>query len=129
MTGEASTKDFILLFRSGVSRKDMSPEQMQQIINQYTEWIDGQRSRGQFLGAKPLEEEGKVLSGKNGKIVTDGPFMESKEIIVGFLMVRVANQEEALEIAKGCPILNLGGMVEVRPILVGHMVDLDERPE
>ncbi len=117
MTNESSAKDFILLFRGGVSRKDMSPEQMQQIVKQYTEWIDGQRSRGQFLGGKPLEEEGQVVAGKNGQMVTDGPFMESKEIIVGFVMIRVADRTEAVEIAKGCPILNLGGTVEIRPVL------------
>lgn len=124
MTNEAGTKDFILLFRGGISRKDMSPEQMQQVVRQYTEWIDLQRSRGQFLGGKPLEEAGKVISGRNGQIITDGPFMESKEIMVGFTMIRVADQAEAIEIAKGCPILGLGGTVEVRPILEGHLPNL-----
>jgi hypothetical protein len=50
--------------------------------------------------------------------------MESKEIMVGFTMIRVADQAEAIEIAKGCPILGLGGTVEVRPILEGHLPNL-----
>jgi len=121
MTNESSAKDFILLFRGGVSHKNLSPDQMQQVVKQFTEWIDGQRRRGQFLGGKPLEDEGKIVSGKNGQIVSDGPFMESKEIIIGFTMIRAVDLAEAIEISRGCPVLNLGGMVEVRPILEGHL--------
>jgi hypothetical protein len=120
MTNESSAKDFILLYRGGVSHKNLSPEQMQQIVRQYTEWIDQHRSRGQFLGGKPLEDEGRVVSGKNGQIVSDGPFIESKEIIVGFMMIRAADLADAVLIAQGCPILNFGGMVEVRPIIAGQ---------
>jgi hypothetical protein len=120
MSNESLAKDFILLYRGGVFHKDLSPDQMQQIVRQYTEWVDLHRGRGQFLGGKPLEAEGKVVSGKNGQLVSDGPFMESKEVIVGFTMIRAANLAAAVEIAKGSPILNFGGMVEVRPVLAGN---------
>ena len=121
MSSESSAKEFILLYRGGVTHKDMSPDQMQQIVNQYLDWMDLHRSRGKFLGGKPLEDEGRIVSGKDGQVVSDGPFMESKEVIVGFGLIRAANLAEAVEIAKGCPILNLGGLVEVRPVLAVHI--------
>jgi hypothetical protein len=120
MDSESLAKDFILLYRGGVFHKDLSPDQMQQIVRQYTEWVELHRNRGQFLGGKPLEDEGKVISGKNGQLVSDGPFMESKEVIVGFTMIRAADLADAVEIAKDCPILNFGGTVEVRPVLSGN---------
>jgi hypothetical protein len=120
MADQTST-DFILLFRGGISHNDLSPEQMQQILAQYTEWIDRHRERGQYLGGKPLENQGKVVSGKSEQqIVSDGPFMESKEIVAGFTMFRAASLEAAVEIAKDCPFLGSGGIVEVRPVASGQ---------
>jgi hypothetical protein len=127
MTSEATAKDFILLYRGGVSHKNLSPEQMQQIVKQYTEWVERQRNRGQFLGGKPLEDEGRVVTGKDGQIVSDGPFMESKEIVVGFMMIRAANLDDAVVIAQGCPILSLGGIVEVRPVITGSRLGQHEK--
>ena len=63
----------------------------------------------------PLEPAGKVVSG-NKKLVTDGPFAEAKDIIGGFTLIEAKDIDQAAEIAKGCPILEVGGSVEVRPI-------------
>jgi hypothetical protein len=125
MTSEAMTQEFILLYR-GVSHRDLSPEQMQQIVKQYTEWVAQHRQRGQFLGGKPLEDGGRVVTGKDGQMVSDGPFMESKEIVVGFMMLRAANLDDAVVIAQGCPILSLGGIVEVRPVITGSRLGQHE---
>lgn len=127
MTSESAAKDFIFLYRGGVSHRNLSPEQMQQIVRQYTEWVEQHRGRGQFLGGKPLEDEGRVVAGKEGQIVSDGPFMESKEIIVGFMMLRAANLADAVVIAQGCPILSLGGIVEVRPVITGSPLGQHEK--
>jgi len=62
-----------------------------------------------------LAPEGKVLSGRKG--VTDGPFAESKEGIVGYLFIRAASLEEAVKIVKGNPLLDYGHTIEIRPIL------------
>ena len=58
--------------------------------------------------------EGIVL--KTGGIVTDGPFVEIREILGGFIVVRAENLDEATTLAHGCPALNNGGSVEIRPI-------------
>jgi hypothetical protein len=62
-----------------------------------------------------LEDEGKVVSGKQ-RTVADGPFAESKEAIGGYFYLTVADEKEAIEIAKQCPGLDYGAIVEVRPV-------------
>jgi hypothetical protein len=65
---------------------------------------------------QPLASEGKIVTGKQGVIVVDGPFAESKEAVAGYILLRVANLDEATKVAKECPGLNCGMSVEVRPI-------------
>ncbi len=78
--------------------------------------MGGLTEQGSLLGAQPLEQSGKQVTG-TGKVVTDGPFMEGKEIVGGYLMCKAADYTEAVEISKGCPILEFeDGRVEVREI-------------
>lgn len=107
---------FMLLLRGGVSREELSPQQFQRQIETYMNWINALKSKGHFLGGQPLEDAGKVLSGKNGQTITDGPFTESKEAVGGYFLLSARDLAAALELAKGCPILGNGGTVEVRSI-------------
>jgi len=68
----------------------------------------------------PLQAAGKVVNG-NKKLVTDGPFAETKDVVGGFTLIEARDLEEAAEISKGCPILDVGGSVEVRPIEILNM--------
>ena len=68
------------------------------------------------MAGSPLEPEGKVVSGKNGRVVADGPFAESKEAIGGYFLLRVNTLDEAVAIAKACPGLPYGAVVEVRQV-------------
>jgi hypothetical protein len=61
-----------------------------------------------------LTPEGRVVKSK--KVVTDGPFVESKEIVGGFSIIEANSLDAAAEFAKGCPGLLVGGNVEVRPL-------------
>ena len=63
----------------------------------------------------PLEGTGKVVTGKQ-KIVNDGPFAEAKDVVGGYIVIEARDLLHAVEISKGCPILEVGGSVEVRPI-------------
>jgi hypothetical protein len=63
----------------------------------------------------PLQRSGKLVAGKQ-KAVNDGPFAETKDVIGGFTVIVAADINHAAELAKGCPILEAGGAVEVRPI-------------
>ena len=116
-TTGTESRPFMLLLRGGVSNRDLSPEQMQQQIERYMNWIEKLRREGHFVAGEPLDETGKVLSGKNGTTVTDGPFTESKEDVGGYFIIRALDIERAVEISKGCPIFVNNGTVEVRAIL------------
>ncbi len=106
--------DFMYLFRGG--EETGSPEQMQQHMQKWRTWIQELGNQGHFKAGEPLERTGKVVRGQ-GKVVTDGPFAEAKDLVGGFLLVTARDLEEAVELSKGCPIFENGGLVEVRPVL------------
>ncbi len=106
----------MLLFRGTDWYKDLSPEEMQKIADQWMAWFHGLTAEGRALAGQPLEREGKIVSGKNGNILTDGAFIESKEAIGGYFLLKVDTLEEAITIAQGCPGLPYGIQVEVRPV-------------
>ena len=106
----------MLLLRGGVSNRDLSPDQLQDQIGKYMNWIEQLRRDGHFVAGEPLEETGKILSGKEGNMVTDGPFTESKEAVGGYFIIRANDLTAAVELAKGCPIFRNNGTVEVRPV-------------
>jgi len=109
---------FMYLFRSNPSAlRSMSPEQMQQIVNSWMEWRNSLEKTGHAPQAgERLDQSGKVVRGKP-KAVTDGPFIEVKDFIQGYLMLEAKDLDQAVDLAKGCPILEADGTVEVRPFL------------
>lgn len=115
-TATTQSGAFMLLLRGGVSNRDLSPDQLQRQIERYMNWIEQLRRDGHFVAGEPLDETGKVLSGKDGNTVTDGPFTESKEEVGGYFIIRASDLEAAVELSKGCPIFRNNGTVEVRPI-------------
>lgn len=110
---------YMLLFRSGQTSEDdfqnMSPEDMQAEIQKWNDWIGGIAAQGKLIGSEALLPTGKVVNGSR-HVVTDGPFVESKEIVGGYLLMHADSEEEAVEAAKGCPIFEAEGRVEVRCI-------------
>jgi len=113
--------EFILLFRLDITTKDAqpSPEQLQVYMKQYHDWVGGIAAQNKFIGGKGLSTEGRVLLAN--QVVTDGPFVEIKESIAGYIMVRAKDFDEAVSLGKGCPILNgVGNSVEVRKIVAVH---------
>lgn len=93
------------------TRKDMLAESIQ-LCHQLAD-------KGQYVHASPLQPEamGTVVRVREGKaIVTDGPFMETKEQLAGYFLVDAKNQEEAIKIAKLVPGARIG-TVEVRPVV------------
>ena len=109
-------EDFILIFRHMDGKKVASPEQMQIWMKQTMDWIGGIAAQNKFIGGNGLPfEDSKIVWSNN--VVTDGPFGEIKETIGGYIMVKADSVEEAVEFAKGCPVLQgEGNSVEVRKI-------------
>ncbi len=108
-------QNFLLLFRreGGVSPQG-SPEEMQALTQKWMDWIGSIAARDQLADrGNRLAETGKVV--RSG-MVTDGPFSEIKEVLGGYTMIKAASYDDAVAIARGCPILPLGGSVEVRSL-------------
>ena|SRR6478735_7361944 len=115
MSTHSNNNGYLLIFRSTDWYKGLSPEQMQQIADNWMAWFNRLKEEGRCVGGNPLEREGRVVSGKN-RIVSDGPFAESKETIGGYFLLTVPSLDDAVAIAQQCPGLPYGIQVEVRPI-------------
>jgi hypothetical protein len=111
----SNNNGYLIIFRSAEWYKGLSPEQMQQVADNWMAWFNRLKDEGKCAGGNPLEREGKIVSGKN-KVVSDGPFAESKETIGGYFLLTVPSMAEAVAIAQQCPGLPYGVRVEVRPI-------------
>ncbi len=96
------------------SYSEMTQQDYQNEIELHGKWI--QELGDRYDSGEALEEDTKIIQGKE-LVVTDGPFIESKELVGGFYILRAHSLEEATELAKGCPTLRLGGRVEVRPVM------------
>ena len=110
-------QEFLLVYRTDYNAMPQStPEQAQATTKQWMDWIAGLRAAGQLgdRGNRLEPSNGHVL--KPGNVVTNGPYAEIKESIGGYSIVKATSYEAAIEIAKGCPILKIGGNVEIRSI-------------
>lgn len=93
-----------------------SPEDMERRMKKWMGWMDSLRALGHFTGAgERLEDTGSLVRGK-AKSVTDGPYAEAKDTIGGYIVVEAKDLKEAVELSKGCPVLEGDGLVEVRPV-------------
>ena len=116
MSTPTTKSDYMLLFRGTNWSKELSPEQIQKIASDWMAWFERLTKEGRVTSGHPLMNEGKIVSGKKGRAVADGPFAESKEAVGGYFYLQVANEEEAIAIAQQCPGLEYGCVVEVRPV-------------
>ena len=116
MSISTTKSDYMLLFRGTNWDKELSPEQIQKVVADWAAWFERLTQQGICKGGHPLQNEGKIISGKKGRTVADGPFAESKEAIGGYFYLQVADEREAVEIAQQCPGLEYGSVVEVRPV-------------
>ncbi len=104
----------LILFENKEIYADFSPEDMQKEIEVHGKWIEELGEH--YDSGEPLEQPAKTVKGKD-TVVMDGPYIESKELVTGYYLLKADSLEEATEIAKGCPVLRLGGTVEVREIM------------
>ena len=105
---------YLLLFRGGANPEDMSPEQMKTTMSHWMTWMKKLEQAKNLTSGHPLQDGGKLLSGAKGKNVA--AFNDTPDSVGGFLLITAQTLAEATKIAKGCPIFNNGGSVELRPI-------------
>jgi len=107
--------EFTFMFRG--RETSQSREQQQQCTAKWTAWFRELSAKGHLKEpGHPLVDTGRVISSRK-RIVSDGPFAEAKDIIGGYAVIVAADLNEAAELAKGCPILEVDGSVEVRELL------------
>ncbi len=106
--------EYLLLFRGKDWWNGLSPEELRNTMEQVQGWFNQLTESGRLKAAQPLAREGAVVSGKNGTIVADGPFAESKEVIGGYVLLQANSIDEAIGVAQSCPTLKFGMQVEVR---------------
>jgi hypothetical protein len=107
---------YMLLFRSDEWYDELSHDEIQKVISQNNDWIEGLIAHGKAKPGHALQRNGATVSGEKGRIVSDGPFAESKEVIGGFLLLDVETITEAIAIAQSSPSLAYGTSIEVRPV-------------
>ena len=109
-------EEYALIMRHQDGTKIASPEQMEIWMKQTMDWIGNIAAKNKFVGGTGLPfDDARVV--KHDKTVTNGPFGEIKETIGGLITVKADSIEEAVEFAKGCPVLQgEGNTVEVRKI-------------
>jgi hypothetical protein len=96
---------------------DISPQEMQKIIERYIRWGEGLRQKGVLRSSDKLRDgSGKIMrKGGTGPSVTDGPFVEGKEVVGGYYELQAANYDEVLQYCRDCPQLDFGS-IEIREI-------------
>jgi hypothetical protein len=111
-------KYMLLLHDAPGAFANVSPEQMQKIIEKYMAWGNVLRKQGVIkAGDKLTDEPGKVMRRKDGQVrVTDGPYSESKELLGGYYIIEADGYEQAVDRARDSPHLEYGGTIEVRQI-------------
>ena len=107
---------FALIFRHEDGKKVASPEQIQAWMKQTMDWVGSIAAQNKFVKGTGLPfEDARVVN--HNKVVTNGPFGDIKETLGGFVIVNAEDVDEAVEFAKGCPVLQgEGNTVEVRKV-------------
>ncbi len=107
--------EYMLLFRRDVHTVDPEPTspRMQVLAKRWQDWIGSVAAQNKYVSSgNRLSSDGKVV--RPGNVVTDGPYVEIKEALAGYMIIRAGNYDDAVDIATGCPIVRSGGSVEVR---------------
>ncbi|GAB3918074.1 YciI family protein [Mucilaginibacter boryungensis] len=111
MNQSSNNNEFVFLFRQPASNH--SPEKQKEINKKWNDWIGNIAAQGKIAAnGLHLKPGGNVL--KASGIVTDGPFVEIREILGGFIVIKADTMEEAITMAHGCPTFDEGGSVEIR---------------
>jgi hypothetical protein len=109
---------FVLLFRVDEQTQDQAmgtPESAQKSMAAWMAWVRELEAKGHLKDpGQPLDRAGKVVRGSTQ--IVDGPFVESKDLVDGFMVIEARDLAEAARLASGCPMLPAGS-VEVRPVM------------
>jgi len=108
----------VLLHRSATARRELSPDEIQDIIGKYRAWGQRLRNAGRIQGGNKLEDgTGRVMRGKGAEVrISDRPFTETKDVIGGYYLIQAESYQEAVDLCRDCPHLEYGSGIEIRRI-------------
>jgi len=111
-------KFMLLLHEDPSGFAELSPQDMQTVIAEYTAWRDQLINQNQFVGGEKLVDEGgKHLNLDQNQVrITDGPYSEAKEVLGGFFIIDAADYDQACDISAQCPHLKYNGRIELRQV-------------
>ena len=104
---------FTLLLIGG-NFDELSAAETEAAYGKYYAWTKKLREEGRYVNAEELESKGKIV---RPGLVSDGPYVESKEALGGYYTVNAESLDDAVELAKTCPQLEYGGYIDVRPVI------------
>ena len=110
-------KDYMMIFLGApYDELGLSPDEIQERMGKWFAWTTKMKEGGYLKGGEALHTPAKRISGKE-RVVTDGPFVESKELIGGYYVVSAENIDAVIEIAQDFPDYDLEGSVEIREVV------------
>ena len=109
-------KEFMMIFVGGdYETQELSPEQLQERLMKWNTWLEELRKDDLFLDGRALKNPSRKVEGQE-RLVTDGAFVEVKELVTGYFLLKAKDLDHATELTKGFPDYDLGGRVEIREI-------------
>jgi hypothetical protein len=107
--------EFVYLYRG--SDRSGAPQERQQTMQKWGVWMKELGEKGHIKDqGNPLGLTGKVVKDRKGT-VSDGPYAEAKDVVGGYTLIEAKDMAQAVQLAAGCPIFDMGGFVEVRPVM------------
>jgi hypothetical protein len=112
--------EYMLLFAGSEWYNEISPAEAKKIAEQAKAWFEGLMQRGCVKGGHGLARSGVRVAAKTGRVISDGPYPESKEAVGGYMIVEAESLDEAIAIAKSNPTVPYGTTVEIRAAFQGE---------
>ena len=109
-------KEFMMIFIGGdYESAELSPEDLQRRLQKWNEWLEELKQEDLFINGRALKNASETVS-QNGQVATDGPFVETKELVTGYFLLKARDFEHARSLTHHFPDYDLGGRVEIREI-------------
>jgi len=107
---------YLYIFRGGAfATPGLPAAELEAHLAKWYAWSDALLAKGHPLQGQPLEDHGRTIRGRD-RVITDGPYAETKDLVTGAMTITASSLDEAVQLAGECPVFELGGSVEVRPV-------------
>ncbi|MCK8522359.1 transcription initiation protein [Aquimarina sp. D1M17] len=111
-------KEFMMILRASSDFRDYkpTPEEIEVNTKKWQSWIGNIAEQGKLIKTNEIGVDSKVINSDNA--VSQGPYVVDGEVVTGFMLLKADSAEDAASLADGCPILDMGGKIEIRDLVV-----------